>query len=252
MKTLPIIGIMGDFREEEGRGWIKSPSQYKEPVEHICHGVPIIIPPMHAPTTAKLTALLARLDGVILSGSPSNIKPEYYGQAWQTPELLQDSLRDATALAMVPLIIAQQMPLFAICRGFQEVNVALGGTLHQKVHELSPYHDHRGPKDQAISAQYSALQHEVRVTAAGRLAQVLQEPRFMVNSLHGQGVDKLAEPLQAEAHSDDGLLEAYSLPDHPFFLAVQWHPEWRAETNPQSQAMFAAFGEACCRYQKLK
>jgi putative glutamine amidotransferase len=250
-KTLPLIGIMADFREED-RGWIRSPSQYMEPIERICLAVPVYIPPLESPDRVKINALLDRLDGVMLSGSPSNINPEHYGQTWQTPELPQDRVRDATSLSLVPTIIQRRIPLLGICRGFQEINVALGGTLYQKVHEEPSFHDHRAPPGKSTSEQFSALQHSVTVINQGVLQQITKTDTFWVNSLHGQGIKTLAPKLTIEAVADDHLVEAFTLRDHPFLLAVQWHPEWEAEKNEHSLAIFRAFADACRQYQLSK
>ena len=137
------------------------------------------------------------------------------------------------------------MPLFAICRGYQELNVALGGTLHQRVHEVPGYHNHLENPDDPREVQYGPS-HPVTLVEGGLLRDLMGEETMMVNSLHGQGIARLADGLVVEAVADDGLVEAFRVDGTPGFnLAVQWHPEWRATENELSKAMFKAFGDAC-------
>jgi len=137
------------------------------------------------------------------------------------------------------------VPVFCICRGFQELNVALGGTLHQRVQELPGFLDHREPQDAPLEEQYSP-RHSVTVQPGGLFERLGLEPGFMVNSLHSQGIDRLAGDLRAEARAPDGLIEAVSMPDAPgFVVGVQWHPEYRLAENPVSLRLFQAFREAC-------
>ena len=137
------------------------------------------------------------------------------------------------------------VPLFAICRGLQEVNVALGGTLHQLVHEVEGRRDHRSPKSSDIDVNYAPA-HDIEIVDGGVLHRLLGERRVQVNSLHAQGVDRLAPRARLEAVAEDGQVEAFSIPDAPAFaLALQWHPEHRALENPVSMKLFDAFAAAC-------
>lgn len=210
---------------------------------------PLIIPALGAST--DFDALLALADGVMLTGSPSNVQASLYGQELADPLLLQDPARDATTMPLLRAAIERGIPLLAICRGFQELNVALGGTLHQSVHTVPGMRDHRESKADALEVQY-APSHRVRLAADGLLARILGgATELQVNSLHGQGVDQLAPRLTVEAHADDGLVEAFSVQDAKgFTLAVQWHPEWRWQDNPDSVKIFQAFGDACRTYNK--
>jgi putative glutamine amidotransferase len=141
------------------------------------------------------------------------------------------------------------LPLFGICRGFQELNVALGGTLHQAVHDVPGRMDHREPKDQPLDVQYGPA-HPVHLTAGGTLQQLLGVGEIQVNSIHGQGIDQLAPGLLAEATAPDGQIEAVRVRDaKAFAMAVQWHPEWKVLDNPDSVKIFTAFGNACRDYQ---
>ena len=168
------------------------------------------------------------------------------------PSLPLDIDRDAWTLPLIPRVLARGIPLFAICRGFQEANVALGGTLHQAVQEVSGHHDHRGAAGApgaSAEAQYAPA-HEVIVEPGSVLARVLGEPRVQVNSVHGQGVGRLAPGLRVEARAPDGLVEAFTVGEaRGFNLCVQWHPEWQAARNPVSMRLFEAFGAACEAYR---
>lgn len=198
---------------------------------------------------AEIDALLDLADGVLLSGSASNVHPSHFDEAVHDPSLPLDIDRDAWTLPMIPRVLARGMPLFAICRGFQETNVALGGTLHQAVQEVPERHDHRAPGDASAEVQYG-LAHDLVVQPGGVLAGVLEEPRIRVNSVHGQGVNRLAAGLRVEALAPDGLVEAFSVSDaRGFNLCVQWHPEWQAASNSVSLRLFKAFGMACEAYR---
>ena len=151
----------------------------------------------------------------------------------------------ATILPLIRHTIDRSVPMIAICRGAQEMNVALGGTLHQLVHELPGRRDHRSPKTNDTDVNYAPA-HEIEIVEGGLLHKLVGARRATVNSLHAQGVDRLAPRARAEAFADDGQIEAFSVPDAPgFALALQWHPEHRALENPVSMKLFDAFAEAC-------
>lgn len=191
--------------------------------------------------------LLSQLDGILLTGSHSNVEPRHYGAAQQQEDMLTDPLRDATTLTLIRAAIEQQVPVLGICRGFQEINVALGGSLHQAVQEVAGLQDHREDKKQPLQQQYG-ISHPVELQPGGQLARLMSDVRTQqVNSLHGQGVQRLAPGLRAEALAPDGLVEAFSLEDSNagFLLAVQWHPEWQMAQHPFYRAIFETFGNAC-------
>ena len=225
--------------------------KYVDAVAVGAHCVPLILPAQGGGT--DIEAVLDAAHGVMLTGSPSNVHPSLFGEAVLNPALPLDPARDATTLPLIRAAIARGLPLLAICRGFQELNVALGGTLHQAVHEIDGMMDHRDDDSAPLEQQYAPA-HRVLVAAGGRLAQILDgAAQIMVNSLHGQGIARLAPALQVEAQADDGLVEACSVRGAPgFTLALQWHPEWRFAENPDSVKIFAAFGEACRQYQQQK
>lgn len=205
--------------------------------------VPVLVPALGR--EVPLEAILERLDGVILTGAVSNIEPHHYSHepSWEGNE--HDTHRDATTLPLVTLAIEMDRPVLALCRGFQEVNVALGGTLYQKVHETPELHDHREDTGLPLVEQYGPA-HPVRLEPGGLLARLHGGVEAMVNSLHGQGIRQLAPGLVTEARAPDGLVEAARL-DQPdrFLVGVQWHPEWQVTQNPFYLELFKAFGAAC-------
>ncbi len=207
---------------------------------------PLIVPTAEP---GELDALLDFADGVFLTGSPSNVHPSHFGEDVYDPTLPLDSDRDAWTLPLIPRALQRGVPLFAICRGFQEANVALGGSLHQAVQDVAGHRDHRARSNESAEVQYG-LAHEVMVEPGGVLSGIVERTVFDVNSVHGQGVNRLAPGLRVEARASDGLVEAFSLPDAAGFnLCVQWHPEWQAADNPVSMALLRAFGDACRGYR---
>jgi len=210
-------------------------------------GQPLVVP---SADEAELDTLLDLADGVLLTGSPSNVHPSHFGEEVHDPSLPLDPDRDSWTLPLIRRVIDRGIPLFTICRGTQEANVALGGSLYQAVHEHEGHEDHRGA-DGAPAVEIYAPAHDVLVAEGGVLAQVVGQPRFEVNSVHGQAVKRLADGLRVEARAPDGVVEAFSVADSAgFSLCVQWHPEWLAADNPVSMKMLTAFGEACRRYRE--
>ena len=202
---------------------------------------PLIVPTAEP---GEIASLLALADGVLLTGSPSNVHPSHFDEAVHDPRLPLDPARDAWTLPLIRGALALGLPLFAICRGTQETNVALGGSLHQAVQEVEAFQDHRAPHGQPAHVQY-AESHAVQVVPGGRLAQITGRSHFAVNSLHGQAVNRLAPGLRVEARAPDGVVEAFSVDKAPGFnLCLQWHPEWQAASNPVSMQLLHAFGDA--------
>jgi putative glutamine amidotransferase len=207
---------------------------------------PLLVPT--GPTT-DLKAYLDLADGVLLTGSPANVHPSHFGQTVRDPKLPLDQERDSVTLPLVRLAVERGVPLFAICRGLQEINVALGGSLHQAVHEEPGRFDHRADPQDAPDEQYGPS-HPIDIVSGGELDQILGVPTLQVNSLHGQAIDRLAPGLRVEATALDGTVEAVHISAHPgFALAVQWHPEWKVLENPASTSIFRAFGDACRQAQ---
>ncbi len=208
--------------------------------------LPLIAPPF---AEEELPALLDAAHGVLLTGSPSNVHPSHFGEAVHDPSLPLDPERDAWTLPLIRLALQRGMPLLAVCRGTQEANVALGGSLHQAVQEQPGLQDHRSDDDDAVDVQYGDV-HPVQVLPGGRLAAIVGKDSFQVNSLHGQGVKQLAPGLRIEALAPDGLVEAFSVEAAAGFnLCLQWHPEWQAASNPVSLQILRAFGEAVRLYR---
>ena len=221
--------------------------KYVDPLVGIAGVLPLLLPPLGA--ALDIEALLEIADGIMLTGAPSNIEPHHYQQSLLRADSPSDPERDALVLPLIRAAHARGVPIFGICRGFQETNVALGGTLHQVVHEVAGMQVHHEDTSAPVETQYGPA-HPVRARPAGRLASLLGTQEWMVNSVHGQGVDRLASGLVAEAHASDGLVEAFAAEDDEagFLLAVQWHPEWQARGNPVSEKLFIAFGDACRAY----
>lgn len=214
---------------------------YLDAVSEGAGAQPLLVPSPVGGAPADAARLLALADGVLLTGSPSNVEPRHYGGP-ETPDLPHDPARDRLTLPLVRAAVGRGVPLLGICRGLQEINVALGGSLHPRVH-ASGFADHREPPGPP-ERQYAAA-HEVEATPGGRLEAIAGRRRLIVNSLHGQGIDRLAAACRVEARAPDGLIEALSAgAADEFVFAVQWHPEWRWRDDPLSTAIFAAFGDA--------
>jgi putative glutamine amidotransferase len=205
---------------------------------------PVLFPMAQA---QDVPCLLPLVDGVLLTGSPSNVEATHFG-ATALPTDLLDPRRDQLTMRLVREAIAQGVPLFGVCRGLQEINVALGGSLYQTVHGEAGMLDHREPEDPDLAAQF-AERHEVLLQPGSAFAQWAGGTRVMVNSLHGQGIRRLGEGLVAEAHAPDGLVEGVRVAGAPAFaFGVQWHPEWRHEQHPFYQRTLEAFADACRRH----
>jgi putative glutamine amidotransferase len=216
--------------------------KYAHAVSRAVGGLPLLIPVLPEPLESQ--ELLSRLDGLLFPGSPSNVEPHHYDEGPSEPGTLHDPERDATTLPLIRSAIEQGVPILGICRGFQEMNVALGGKLWQKVHEVPNLFDHREAKSASLEIQYGPA-HEVVLEPGPMREWAGGADRVKVNSLHGQGVKQLAPDLTVAARAPDGLIEAFWMPRAPAFTwAVQWHPEWRVMANNFSVALFAAFGEA--------
>ncbi len=195
--------------------------------------------------TGQISELLALVDGVMLTGSPSNVHPSHFDEDVADPSLPLDADRDLLTLALVKACVHEGVPLLGICRGFQEINVALGGTLHQRVHEVPGMMDHREPKTAPPDEQY-APRHAIRFAAGSVFEEWAGGSEAQVNSLHGQGINRLAAGLEPLAHAPDGLVEAFGVRGaRTFAYAVQFHPEWRCWETPFYAAIFDAFGRAC-------
>jgi putative glutamine amidotransferase len=239
----PIVLIPADVKQIGEHPFHAVGQKYLMAVAEAAGAVPLLVPAISS--HIDLDDLLTIADGVLLTGSPSNVHPSHFGQAVHDTSLPLDAARDALTLKLIRATIAAGIPLLAICRGFQELNVAFGGSLYQAVHEVTGMSDHREPKALPLDTQY-AVSHSVKLESGGKLANILGVSELMVNSLHGQGIDRLGDGLAVEAYATDGLVEAVSVVDaKAFALGVQWHPEWKVMENPRYLAIFRAFGDAC-------
>lgn len=205
-------------------------------------GLPLIVPAIG--DDLPVEQLLSRIDGILVTGSPSNVEPHHYVGSPSREGTLHDPDRDATTLPLIPAAIDAGVPMLAICRGMQELNVTYGGTLHQHIEELPGKLDHRAPAGEPNEIRY-ALAHTVTLTEDGVLRRLADDAVIQVNSLHAQGVDRLADRLVVEAVAPDGVIEAVSVGGAPnFAVGIQWHPEWRADEMPFARNLFAAFAAA--------
>jgi putative glutamine amidotransferase len=238
----PVIGIPADRRLLGDHYFHCVGEKYINAVAEGAQAVPVLIPALGERLDVR--ELAADFDAILLTGSPSNVEPHHYSGPASAPGTLHDTHRDATTLPMIPRVVEAGVPLLAICRGFQEMNIAFGGTLHQKLHDIAGFRDHREDEQAPLEEQYGPA-HEVELVTGGMLHEFAGADRMQVNSLHSQGVQTLGRDLEVEARAPDGVIEAFRVRNAPSFaLAVQWHPEWKFQNNPFSRALFAGFGNA--------
>jgi putative glutamine amidotransferase len=236
-----IVGIPACTVEIKGHIQHATPSRYGAAVMGGAGAMPILLPPVGD----GMLALLDRLDGLLLSGSPSNVEPTRYGVTDSATPDRHDPHRDGTTLPLIRAALARGVPVLAICRGLQELNVALGGSLHQQVQVLPGRLDHRGGPG-TPDERYRA-KHKVKLT--GGMARIVGKSETMVNSLHEQGIDRLGEGVVIEGVAEDGTVEAVHVANVKGWAhGVQWHPEWHYAQNEDSLAIFRAFGDACRAY----
>ncbi len=250
----PIIGVVADLNRKSKHAVHTVQDKYLDAVTAGAQALAYILPtlidrPGGAFTdTADIDAALDALDGVFLTGATSNVDPSAYGEMLADPESPADTARDHVSLALIRAAVRRGMPVLGVCRGFQEINVALGGTLHQQVHNVPGLADHREDGALPLEGQYGPA-HPVALVPGGVLQRLAGGASAQVNSLHGQGVNRLAPGLTVEARAPDGLVEAFRGETASFLLAVQWHPEWGFRDNLLSAALFEAFGDAARAYR---
>jgi putative glutamine amidotransferase len=242
-RRLPIIGIPTCVRQFNERTLYTLADRYPAAVLDVVGGLPLAIPALGP--KLDIGALLDSLDGLLLTGSPTNVEPAHYGGPPSREGTLHDPDRDATTLPLIREAVRRDMPVLAICLGIQELNVALGGTLHQRIFEMPERVHHRRRRGEMTLDERYGPAHPVALTPDGFFAKLAGCTEIMVNSLHGQGIDTPAPGLRVEAVAPDGQIEAVSLPGARFVVGVQWHPEYKPLENPFSRALFGAFGEAC-------
>lgn len=236
----PIVIIPACTKVIETLTFDAAGRKYSAAVAEVAECQPVIVPLDAA--LVDVAAIMAIADGILLSGSVSNVEPLHYGTEQPLRPETMDRARDAFTLPLIRAAVEEKIPLFAICRGFQELNVALGGSLHQAVHAQNGLNDHREPSGVPVDERFGPSHP---ITLKGELREWVGQDEIVVNSLHGQGINRIAPKLRAQAHARDGLIEAVLGPaDHPFCLGVQWHPEWMAKANPVSVSLFKRFGTA--------
>jgi putative glutamine amidotransferase len=242
-RNLPFIGIPCCVRPIWERPFHTVSDRYPQAVIDAAGCLPVLIPAVGPKIDCG--AVLDRLDGLLITGSPSNVEPHQYGGPPSMEGTLHDPDRDATTLPLIREAVRRDLPILAICRGIQELNVALGGTLHQRIFEMPGRFNHRRRKGPMTLDQRYGPAHSVALTAEGFLAGLAGAAEIMVNSLHGQGIDRPAPGLVVEAVAPDGQIEGISLPGARFVVGVQWHPEYKPLENPFSRVLFEAFAQAC-------
>ena len=246
----PLILVPADVRPGDGYVWHAAPETYLNALFHGSGAIPLILPSLGG--DLDLDALLGRVDGVLLTGSRSNVHPSCYDAPATAKAEPYDPRRDAVTLPLIAAALRHGVPLFAICRGMQELNVALGGTLVAEVQEEPGRSDHRAPASDDADVRF-AIRHEVAIVPGGILAGILGEDMIRVNSLHRQAIGRLAEGLVVEATAPDGTIEAVRVRDAAgFALGVEWHPEYWVRTDPPSAKLFAAFGAAVRSYRAAR
>ena len=239
----PVVGIIGNSHRINDRFAVHAGAEINSvAVAGVAGATPLVIPA--DPRFVSVPDLLDVCDGFLLTGGRPNVHPEEYGEAETEAHGAFDRARDAVTLPLIRACVERGQPFFGVCRGFQEVNVALGGTLHPEIRDLPGRMNHRMPPDGTLEEQF-ALRHPVRFTPGGVFARLLGAEEVMTNTLHGQGIKDAAARTVIEGHAPDGTPEALYVRDAPgFTLSVQWHPEWNAAQDPVSRALFGAFGDA--------
>lgn len=239
---LPLVGLPACTRTLDGAPFHVVGDKYVRAVARCAKALPMVIPSLGK--DLDIPALVASLDGLLMTGSPSNVHPSLYDRVPSSKAEPYDPERDATTMPLIEAALDQGVPMLAICRGFQELNVHLGGTLHPRVHELPGRMDHRRPQDPDPDVQYGP-KHSVTFTAGSQIAEIFQTREMQINTLHWQALDRVADGLIVEGQADDGTVEAVRVKDaKAFALGVQWHPEYKAWENPASSRLFEAFGNA--------
>lgn len=242
----PLVLVTADVREYDGYVWHCAASTYLNTLVHRAKAVPVILGAFGA--DIDIDAALDRVDGVLITGSRSNVHPSQYGEEPTTRHEPFDPARDATSLPLIRRAVERGIPLIGICRGIQDMNVAFGGSLATEIQEVEGNMDHRTPSVPELDDKY-AIRHKVEVKPGGCLGRIVGADEIEVNSLHRQAIARLSDRLQIEAVSPDGVVEAVSVRGaRGFALGVQWHPEYWALTDQPSGKIFDAFADACRAY----
>jgi putative glutamine amidotransferase len=247
-KSKPLVGLPADTYEKDGFLFHSLGDKYVRALAEVADVVPVMIPSMI--DALHLDTLLDHFDGILMTGAVSNVHPPHYGEDATQDHEPYDHNRDAITLKLIRAVIDRGMPLFCICRGFQELNVALGGTLETELQRGDGRLDHRAPKSDDTDVRYGP-RHSINITKGGFLHHTLGKTETMVNTIHRQGVKQIAAGLNVEAKAPDGIIEAVSVKDaKSFAFGTQWHPEYKAARNPDSVKLFKAFGDATRAYSR--
>ncbi|GLQ29541.1 gamma-glutamyl-gamma-aminobutyrate hydrolase family protein [Litoribrevibacter albus] len=241
-KLKPLVGVVSDVQIIGPHIFHTSGDKYLRALSQAADVIPVVIPCLQDDQDIK--QWIRRLDGVFLTGAYSMVDPKHYGEQKIDKPYDYDERRDELSFQTIRSLIEADLPLLGVCRGLQDINVALGGSLYQAVQEVPGNNDHREDKNQPLDIQYGDV-HNVNVTQDGLLHRITGRTQIKVNSLHSQGINKVGEGLTVEARADDNLVEAISVDQMTFGLAVQWHPEWKVAENPIQRTIFEAFGDAC-------
>lgn len=238
----PLVGVVCDRKIIDPHPFHIAGEKYLTALMTAAGVTPVLIPAFGS--SAEIGDWMHHMDGLFLTGAYSMVQPALY-DGNQPEDMLIDPDRDSTSMQAIRLALSSEIPLLGVCRGFQELVVATGGTLNQKLHDDHRYHDHRENKALSIEEQYGKA-HVVNFPETSHLAAICGQSSALVNSLHVQGAESIGPDVQIEAVAEDGLIEAISVKNNTSFaLAVQWHPEWKVLENEVSRKIFAAFGEAC-------
>ncbi|MDN3647770.1 gamma-glutamyl-gamma-aminobutyrate hydrolase family protein [Reinekea marina] len=238
----PLVGVVCDVQHIAPHDFHAAGDKYLRALSRSADVIPVLIPALLE--DQDVDQWLARLDGLFLTGAYSMVDPAHYNEIKVDKQYDYDAQRDATAFAFVHKAIANNLPLLGVCRGLQDINVALGGSLHQVVQEHPELNDHREDKNATLDEQYAPA-HTVTLSENGMLQNIFKAKKIDVNSLHSQAINRVGSGLEIEAKADDGLVEAIRVEGVSFGLAVQWHPEWKVTENKTQTLLFEAFGDAC-------
>ena len=243
----PVVGIIGNSYAMNDRYPVHaSGTMNSDAVAQVANCLPLIIPT--DPRFVTVAELLELCDGFLLTGARPNVHPDEYGEDETPAHGAFDRGRDAITLPLIRACVARGQPFLGVCRGFQEVNVALGGTLHPEIRDLPGRMNHRMPPEGSLEEQF-ALRHPVRFAQGGVFHRLMGAPEVMTNTLHGQGIARVGQGIAVDGVAPDGTPEAiYVAGAAGFTLAVQWHPEWQAATDPVSRPLFEAFGAAAAAW----
>lgn len=249
----PLIGIPVSFSTDNRH---RSPQhvsgdKYIRAAKAGAGGLAVLIPAI--PELTDFVELVDRLDGLLLTGGRANVEPHHYGGKPFPADEVIDPARDGIVLPLIRACVDRGIPVIGICRGIQEINVALGGSLHYRLHEVPGFMDHRMRRDVDTREERFGPRHGLKLTAGGLFSRLIGAAEAEVNSLHMQGVDRVAPGLMVEAVAPDGVIEGVRLDeDDRFCVGMQWHAEWMFEQHALARSLFGAFGDAARDYHRHK